>query len=200
MLMGMRANWVQVIRVSAALVTFGTIATSAALAVSTPTPKASADVGPPRTGSQYSRYVDAYWKSQAEYVAAQQRYNESAYTQSARQARLNTDAYERQASEDPVIMWVVILVVLVGIGLSIAQVAKGFIVPARVASNFTSIGSAEKADNAPTPPSGPASTFKATMSGIEFSSASIGLMILAVSLAFFFLYLKFVYTIAATGS
>ena len=42
---------------------------------------------------------------------------------------------------------------------------------------------------------GPSNTFKASAAGVEISSSVIGLLVLVVSLAFFYLYVKEVYPI-----
>jgi hypothetical protein len=172
--------------------------------------KPAAPNAPEKTGAEYARYLSAYWKRQADYYDAEREYNRAFWQQRARQAQLNTDAFARQGQQDPIILAVVVFVVISGVCLSIAQVAKGFIVPGKIATLAAS--SAAGADATATSAAGATTdatdsarteqinTFKASMRGIEFSSASIGLMMLSVSLAFFFLYLKFVYTITQVGS
>jgi hypothetical protein len=158
--------------------------------------KPAAVDAPKQSGADYERYLSAYWKRQADYYDAEREYNRTFWQQRGRQAQLNADAFARQAQQDPIILTVVVFIVISGVCLSIAQVAKGFVVPAKIA---TLAGSPPAADADPAR-SDEINTFKASMRGIEFSSASIGLMMLSVSLAFFFLYLKFVYTITPVGS
>lgn len=87
---------------------------------------------------------------------------------------------EWQLLETKIIFVVVIFIVLSGILASIAQFIRDITIVR---------GRSSKAGNSNT------THLKISLSGLEIQSSVIGLLILAISLAFFFLYLKFVYPI-----
>ncbi len=84
---------------------------------------------------------------------------------------------ESQARTGPLILIFVIIVVSVGLALSVLQFIKGV---------WLAKAQASASD---------ASQFSANLKGVEIKSSSIGLLILTVSLVFFYVYIKYVYTI-----
>jgi hypothetical protein len=126
-----------------------------------------------------------------------------------------------QHTSSIVIFWVVVLLVLGGLVLAALQfwgamraqllhtqlVAAGpaALSTATTATASTSVSGASNAapavpaSTAPSAPDTSASTFEASLKGIKISSSVIGLIVLAMSMAFFYLYLKFVYPIQTLG-
>lgn len=126
-----------------------------------------------------------------------------------------------QHTSSVVIFWVVVLLVLGGLMLAAlqfwgamrAQLLHTQLVaasPGVVSTATTATASLSVSGAANTAPAGPgstspaagdsgASTFEASLKGIKISSSVIGLIVLAMSMAFFYLYLKFVYPIQTLG-
>ncbi len=105
--------------------------------------------------------------------------------------------YERQAIADWIVLVLVIVIVLGGLALSAYQIFKG----PRYANALASAANASDTATG----DGKAAPYlvtelKLSFQNIEVRSASIGFLILALSLAFFFLYLTFVYRVHATGT
>jgi len=107
-------------------------------------------------------------------------YNGAVYAHGERLMEIQERQFESQLADDRPIFWVVIGIVVVGLGLSIAQFVKGFLFARTAPENDTQL----KLD---------------VTAGVEIKSSVIGLVILAMSLGFFFLYLKFVYSINPAG-
>lgn len=177
----------------------GLAATPAPATTASPTPTTRAT--PLAKGAPYDAYIDAYWRAQTAYVGP--------YTQDqAARSKLTLAIYKAQAQSTGVILILVIVIVVSGLLMAAAQVLKGFFYSGHLskvaAATGATSGSAPQQPAAPEGPSPPGptdstlSTFKASLQGIEVQSASIGFLILVVSLAFFFLYLKFVYPISPT--
>ena len=101
------------------------------------------------------------------------------------------DAFAWQSVSTKVIFWVVIVVVLTGLYLSWMQFNLAHKMPLTKTTQ-TKKGQSNKAN-----PSDQieASTIEVTTSGVKITSSVIGLIILVLSIVFFFLYLKFVYPI-----
>lgn len=89
---------------------------------------------------------------------------------------LRVEIFERQLIYDPIILVVVIVIVFSGIYLSYLQVKRDL-----------GANSAQE------------SSIEITRDGVKVSSSVIGLLILVISLAFFYLYLTQVYTIRELG-
>ena len=96
--------------------------------------------------------------------------------QSLRTEMLRTEIFGRQLIYDPIILIVVIVIVFSGIYLSYLQVKRD-------------LGTNSAQD----------SSIEITRDGVKVRSAVIGLLILFISLAFFYLYLTQVYTIRELG-
>jgi len=121
---------------------------------------------PPTVGRAYDQFQTSYWRDFATPYYQQQLIKEKA----------NVAALQSQRGTGYVILVFVLIVVFVGLALSILQFLKGvWLAKAQAAADV--------------------STFTANLKGVEIQSASIGLLILTVSLVFFYLYIKFVYTI-----
>lgn len=152
-------------------------ATAAANAPATPAPTASpyAPPTPNAEGAAYAQYREAYWK-------AQQAFLTSYMQDQARQSSVNVNAFVAQGRDSDIVLGLVIFIVLIGLLLAVLQVAKGLFYAKQLGND-------------------PAAQDKLqiNMQGVELQSSSIGLLILVVSLAFFFLYLKYVYPITTGG-
>jgi hypothetical protein len=127
----------------------------------------SAPVIPPSVGTAYDDFQSSYWRDFAIPYYQQQLLKE----------KLNVAALQSQRSTGYFILVFVVLIVLAGLALSILQFLKGVWLA--------------KAQPLPDDPS----KFTANLQGVEVQSSSIGLLILTVSLVFFYLYIKYVYTI-----
>ena len=100
--------------------------------------------------------------------------------------------YEWQLGKSEAVFWIVLFLVALGIVLSWQQFqsdlkhrARRHALPAGVLP----------ADPALPPPT----QFKASLQGIEVNSSLVGVVILTISLAFFYLYIVHVYTISGTN-
>ena len=107
-------------------------------------------------------------------------YNAAVYAHDKRIMQIEEDQFRTQLGADPWLLVVVIGIVVVGLVLSIAQFVKGFVF----------------ARAQPDPEN---SQIWSLAAGVEIKSSVIGLVILAMSLGFLFLYLKFVYSINPAG-
>jgi hypothetical protein len=106
------------------------------------------------------------------------------------------DAFAWQSVSTKVIFWVVIIVVLAGLYLSWMQFNFAQNAPMKVTKPST-----EGPGNAGTPGNradATNTTIEVNTSGVKITSSVIGLVILTLSIVFFFLYLKFVYPIIET--
>jgi hypothetical protein len=122
-------------------------------------------------------------------------YQAAYYAHNQAMMAIQEEQYRDQISDGVRLFYVVLGIVVIGLGLSVLQFLKSF----WFAKKATEAGGPIPPADAP-PPDDP-TTF--SYLGIEIKSSVIGLIILAMSLAFFFLYLKFVYVItpaATTGS
>jgi hypothetical protein len=97
------------------------------------------------------------------------------------------DAFAWQAWSTKVLFWVVIIVVLAGLYLSWMQFYFAHNAPLKV----------DKPSN--DKPSNGVNTVEVNTSGVKITSNVIGLIILTLSIVFFFLYLKFVYHHRCSG-
>jgi hypothetical protein len=102
------------------------------------------------------------------------------------------DAFAWQSVSTKVIFMVVIIVVLAGLYLSWMQFNFAHNVPLKVTTTSTE-GPAIAATS--TNPGSDVNTIEVNTSGVKITSSVIGLIILTLSIVFFFLYLKFVYPI-----
>jgi hypothetical protein len=103
------------------------------------------------------------------------------------------DAFAWQSVSTKVIFWVVIIVVLAGLYLSWMQFNFAHNAPMKVTKPST-----ENPSIAGTPSDqvdATSTTIEVNTSGVKITSSVIGLVILTLSIVFFFLYLKFVYPI-----
>ncbi|HET6175905.1 MAG TPA: hypothetical protein VFE61_03160 [Candidatus Sulfotelmatobacter sp.] len=95
--------------------------------------------------------------------------------------------FEFQYWTGKIIFWIVLLIVFAGLALSAVQFYVGLRHP---------LESRAKAGAKESPQDDPSvSEFEATLQGIKLKSSVLGLIILAMSMVFFYLYLKYVYTI-----
>jgi hypothetical protein len=95
--------------------------------------------------------------------------------------------FEFQYRSGRIIFWVVLLIVFAGLAFSAVQFYVGLHHP---------LESRAKADSKePAPTEECVSEFEATLQGIKLKSSVLGLIILAMSMVFFYLYLKYVYPI-----
>lgn len=86
--------------------------------------------------------------------------------------------FDWQYWSSKVIFWVVLVLVGAGLAFSALQFYLGY-----------KLGSEQ----------GVASTFKASLQGVEVSSSVLGVIVLTISIVFFYLYLKYVYPITNVG-
>lgn len=117
--------------------------------------------------AQYAEYdaAVAYEKSRAESIASQ-------VQKYKEENRIRQELYSRQATYHWVILIVVVIVVLAGVGMSFLQVLSF----------------------ARSPNAG-ANTLEISAQGVKIKSPVVGLVALVLSLGFFYLYLKDVYTL-----
>jgi hypothetical protein len=95
--------------------------------------------------------------------------------------------FDFQYSSGRVIFWVVLLIVFAGLAFSAVQFYVGLHHP------LDSRAKADGKESAATEDC--VSEFEATLQGIKLKSSVLGLIILAMSMVFFYLYLKYVYPI-----
>jgi hypothetical protein len=93
--------------------------------------------------------------------------------------------FEWQLLSSRIIFVVVILLVLLGVYFSGVQFHRG----------LREARAQQAASDAETPSDEPVTEIEASMQGIKVSSSTLGVIILVISLAFFYLYLVFVYPI-----
>ena len=93
--------------------------------------------------------------------------------------------FEWQLLSSRIIFVVVILLVLLGVYFSGVQFHRG----------LREARAQQAAADTETPSSEPVTEIEASMQGIKVSSSTLGVIILVISLAFFYLYLVFVYPI-----
>jgi len=118
-----------------------------------------------------------------DYLAAVSQHNEN-------MQKIEEQQYNDQRFVGGIIFILVIMIVVVGVGLSILQFFKGVLL-ASPASN----GPAGTSASGATTNVNLASEITVSLTSVEIKSSVIGLVVLAVSLAFFFLYIKYVYAI-----
>ncbi len=95
--------------------------------------------------------------------------------------------FEFQYRSGRIIFWVILLIVFAGLAFSAVQFYVGLHHP---------LESRAKADGKEAAPTEECiSEFEATLQGIKLKSSVLGLIILAMSMVFFYLYLKYVYPI-----
>lgn len=95
--------------------------------------------------------------------------------------------FEFQYWTGKIIFWIVLLIVFAGLGFSAVQFYVGLRHPLE---SRTKTGAKGPPQDDPS-----VSEFEATLQGIKLKSSVLGLIILAMSMVFFYLYLKYVYTI-----
>jgi hypothetical protein len=115
-------------------------------------------------------------KALQESVRAHFRFDTDSYKHAA-------DVYRWQHTSSIIIFWVVVVLVLSGLILAILQ--------------FSIAMQAQLAHSRLKPDAN--TTFEASLKGLKVSSSVIGLLILGMSMAFFGLYIKFVYPIQNNG-
>lgn len=108
-------------------------------------------------------------------------YNAAVYAHDEHIMQIEEQQFNGQLSANPWLLVIVVIIVFVGLILSIAQFVKGLVFARNQPDDATSVNWSVTA-------------------GVEIKSSVIGLVILAMSLGFFFLYLKFVYSINPAGS
>jgi hypothetical protein len=94
--------------------------------------------------------------------------------------------FDFQYRSGRIIFWVVLLIVFAGLAFSAVQFYLGLHHP---------LESRAKTEGKPSTPNDNVSEFEATLQGIKLKSSVLGLIILAMSMVFFYLYLKYVYPI-----
>ncbi len=95
--------------------------------------------------------------------------------------------FEFQYTSGRIIFWVVLLIVFAGLAFSAVQFYVGLHHPleSRAKTDGKDAASSEEC----------VSEFEASLQGIKLKSSVLGLLILAMSMVFFYLYLKYVYPI-----
>jgi hypothetical protein len=101
-------------------------------------------------------------------------------------------AFEWQHFSTKVIFWSVLGVVVLGLGLSCVQFAFAYYAPPWSRRKRMKKGSANER---PTEPRESVTTIEVSTNAFKITSSVLGVIILALSIIFFFLYLKFVYPI-----
>lgn len=99
--------------------------------------------------------------------------------------------FEFQYWSGKVIFWTVLFLVFAGVAFSAVQFYVGLRHPLQ--SKAGSVKEETASDTA-------SSEFEASLTGIKFKSSILGLLILAMSMVFFYLYLKYVYPISNVSS
>jgi hypothetical protein len=92
-----------------------------------------------------------------------------------------------------IIFVLVTLLVFSGVYFAALQFHEG--IRQRAAANLAAM-TQPRADSPVVPTADPVTKFRASMKGVEVSSPVLGVIILVISLAFFYLYLVYVYPIA----
>jgi uncharacterized membrane protein len=113
------------------------------------------------------------------------------------------DAYEWQHISTMIIFVVVILLMVAGVVFSWIQFRQGMHHPAQaIASSVSTIAqsASASADPAPAPPEvsiekSSVTEFSASPQGIKVASSTLGVIILVISMCFFYMYLAYVYPI-----
>jgi hypothetical protein len=130
--------------------------------------------------------------------AAQQEALQAKYAYQAFSYAHARRTFDFQYWSGKVIFWVVLLIVFAGLAFSAVQFYVGLRHPLDKRAAKDSAGKADKDDKdapQPTPDDPCVSEFEASLQGIKLKSSVLGLIILAMSMVFFYLYLKFVYQI-----
>jgi hypothetical protein len=142
--------------------------------VTTPLPQESTSQHQPGIGAGQSEEDVKLAQAQAEYDLY-----------SLKHAR---DTFEWQYFSGKIIFWVVLLLVGVGVVFSSVQFYVGLRPPRTSVAEIKGTPGPGTSDPV-------ATEFEATLHGIKLKSSVLGLLILAVSLVFFYLYLIYVYPI-----
>ena len=142
-------------------------------------PPAAADnaIADPKTAEAYHQALQAYYK----------------YRQDALDHRAKV--FDWQLISSRMIFIVVVLLVGVGIVFSWLQFRRSLPVLKRTRMRKNDPSSKDAPADVPAPT---ATTFKASLDGVEISSPVLGVIILGLSLAFFYLYLVYVYPVHNT--
>lgn len=136
--------------------------------------------------------------------AAQQEALQAKYKYQAFSYQHAQRTFDFQYWSGKVIFWVVLLIVFAGIAFSAVQFYVGLRHPLdKRAAKGSGGKDGEKKDDEKDDKDAPApaaedpcvSEFEASLQGIKLKSSVLGLLILAMSMVFFYLYLKFVYQI-----
>ena len=101
--------------------------------------------------------------------------------------------FDFQYETGKIIFWVVLLIVFSGLGFSAVQFYVGLRHPL---DKRTTNDNQSKDAQPPAAEDPGVSEFEASLQGIKLKSSVLGLLILAMSMVFFYLYLKFVYQIS----
>ena len=94
-----------------------------------------------------------------------------------------------------IIFGIVVLLVGVGIYFSWIQFTAGMRAKPGPPSGAAAAKAADESADHPAPPASSVTTFEASKAGIKVSSPVLGVILLVISLAFFYLYLVYVYPI-----
>jgi hypothetical protein len=105
----------------------------------------------------------------------------------------NQRVYEWSLFNSKIIFWLVVFLVLSGVALSGFQFYEDHL--AQLKYHKLTDKLASRADNKRSSTEAESMSIEANLKGIKFNSNIIGMMILVISLLFFYLYLKYVYPI-----
>lgn len=134
--------------------------------------------------------TDVKLPADAPAAKAYQKYLEAYYNYQSHSLGYAESVFEWQYKSSKVIFYVVILLVLSGLAFAAIQFAIAMRVPLHPTAQKTSA----KNDTDNSPQMG-TTTFEASPQGVKITSSVIGLLILVVSIGFFYLYLVYVYPI-----
>lgn len=108
--------------------------------------------------------------------------------------------YNWQLNSGKILFFVVVLIVLIGLYLSYLQFKASTAHQEYQRKAGASITTTNKIEVSDAVTSDPITKFEITKDGIKIDSAVIGLVILAFSIAFFFMYLNYVFPIQTQGT
>jgi hypothetical protein len=108
--------------------------------------------------------------------------------------------YNWQLNSGKILFFVVVLIVLIGLYLSYLQFKASTAHLEYQRKAKASIKTTDKIAESEAATSNPITKFEISKDGIKIDSAVIGLVILVISIAFFFMYLRYVFPIQTPGT